>query len=202
MSQNALAMEETSDLTNVLAMEETSELTNVLAMEETSDLTNVLPIEETTDVTNVLAMEETSDVTNVLPIEETSDVTNLPLNLSIVDPNTPRNFSIKIASYTFKFNDLLSLETRLSQADLLQIKTIYPSYRPGWLHDKIINSYLHVLTHNTSSIMYCGSSESLVILDGKCFDRLWPEEDLFQCNNVFVVYNRGGCHWVLLYYRY
>ena len=38
-----------------------------------------------------------------------------------------------------------------------------------------------------------------MILDGKCFDRLWPKEDLFQCSHVFVVYNHGGSHWVLLY---
>ena len=68
----------------------------------------------------------------------------------------------------------------------------------GWLHDKIVDSYLFLLELKFSHVLYCGSVEARAIVAGKSMKCLWKNQQLFNKELVFVPYNPSGVHWLLI----
>ena len=66
------------------------------------------------------------------------------------------------------------------------------------MHDEVINSFLYVLTSNTTEFLLCEPSAVLVISEGKSFRKLWKDEELSSKSCVFIPFNPNNCHWLLI----
>ena len=67
--------------------------------------------------------------------------------------------------------DIKSLDT-VNNNKKNQFQRHYKSYRVGWLHDEVINSFMFCLAKDFTGAIYCASSEALLIALGNSFGRL------------------------------
>ena len=67
---------------------------------------------------------------------------------------------------------LMSLEDCHTYAQMKDIKSHDKLFKPGWLHDEILNSFLFNLTKEHSSVLFCGSTEAMLIHRGKSFRKM------------------------------
>ena len=93
---------------------------------------------------------------------------------------------------------MLSLETAHTTSQLANIRKYDKHFKTGWLHDEVINSFLHVLTSNRTEFLLCESSVALVISEGKSFRKLWKDEELSLKSCFFIPFNPNNCHWLLV----
>ena len=59
--------------------------------------------------------------------------------------------------------DIMSLDTNVNNNEKNHFQRHYKSYRVGWLHDDVINSFMFRLTKDINNTFYCASSEALLI---------------------------------------
>ena len=69
---------------------------------------------------------------------------------------------------TIIFLDLMSLEVCHTYAQMKDIKSYDKLFKPGWLHDEIIHSFLFNLTKNIQRCFFCGSTEAMLIHHAVC----------------------------------
>ena len=71
--------------------------------------------------------------------------------------------------YTVTFLVLMLLEVCHTYAQMKDIKSYDKLFKPGWLHDEIINSFLFNLTKEHTEVLFCASTEAMLIHHGKSF---------------------------------
>ena len=59
--------------------------------------------------------------------------------------------------------DIMSLDNNVNNNKKNHFQRHYKSYRVGWLHDDVINSFMFRLTKDINNTFYCASSEALLI---------------------------------------
>ena len=91
------------------------------------------------------------------------------------------------------------IETSHSSDQLKKIKRADPKFRTAWLHDEVINSFMYDLEREFEKVIYCGSTEALVIAEGKAFRNLWKQKDLSGKDLLFIPFNPTEIHWVLIF---
>ena len=96
---------------------------------------------------------------------------------------------IKHGCHNLSYLSLKSLETHCSPSCISDIKKTDPYFRVGWLHNEIADSYLFLLELKFSHVLYCGSVEASAIFAGKSMKCLWKNQQLFNKELVFIVYN-------------
>ena len=90
--------------------------------------------------------------------------------LNTKPPNTCLSkTALRNGSYTVTFLDLMSLEVCHTYAQMKDIKSYDKLFKPGWLHDEIINSFLFNLTKEHTEVLFCASTEAMLIHHGKSF---------------------------------
>jgi len=123
------------------------------------------------------------------------------LQLKIVDNIKTCDWTqtlLKNGCHNLSFMDLLSLEVHHSSSQLDQLKKIDRTFKTGWLHDEVINSYFYHLSSMYANVLYCGSTEALLICSGKSFRNLWKNINYHQKNLVLIPFNYTGTHWMLV----
>ena len=78
------------------------------------------------------------------------------------------------------------------------IKSYDKLFKPGWLHDEIISSFLFNLTKKHSEVLSCGSTEAMLIHHGKSLRKMWKNEDLTKKSLVLIPFNPTNSHWKLI----
>ena len=78
------------------------------------------------------------------------------------------------------------------------IKSYDKLFKPGWLHDEIINSLLFNLTKKHTEVLFCGSTEAMLIHHGKSFRNMWKNEDLTKKSLVLIHFNPTNLHLKLI----
>lgn len=129
--------------------------------------------------------------------EHTADDLQLQIVHSI-QSNDWTETLLKNGCHSLTFMDLLSLEVHHSSFQLAEIKKIDRSFKTGWLHDEIINSFCYHLSNIHSNVLYCGSTEALLISSGKSFRNLWKGVNLHEKDLVLIPFNHTGNHWILI----
>ena len=122
---------------------------------------------------------------------------NLVMASRIVNQHPPIPLSsplLKNGFQTITYLDLLSLETAHTTSQLVNVRKYDKHFKTGWLHDEVINSFLHVLTSNRTEFLLCESSAALVISEGKSFRKLWKDEELSSKSCIFIPFNANNCH--------
>ena len=66
--------------------------------------------------------------------------------------------ALRNGCYIVTFLDLMSFEVCPTYAQMKDIKSYDKLFKPGWLHDEIINSFLFNLTKENSEVLFCGSA--------------------------------------------
>ena len=79
-----------------------------------------------------------------------------------------------------------------------QIRCGFASFKKRWLHDEVISSYMYMLTQETGSNLYCGSTETMIIANNKDFSRLWFTQNLENIEKVIILLNPTNSYWMLL----
>ena len=85
-------------------------------------------------------------------------------------PSMPFSTSLlRNACHSLTYLYLPSLEFVHATSQLEKIRKYDRRFRTGWLHDEIVNSFLHMLTKKNKSTLYCSSTAALVVAEGKSF---------------------------------
>ena len=72
----------------------------------------------------------------------------------------------------------MSLEVCHTYAQMKNIKPYDKLFESGWLHDEIISSFLFNVTKEHSEVLFCGSTEAMLIHHEKSFRKMLKNEDL------------------------
>ena len=96
------------------------------------------------------------------------------------------------------FLDLLLLEVNLTKDELRRIKQYDANFKIGWLHDEVINSYFSVICKFQEKVLYCGTTEALLISHGKSFHRLWKNQLIQKDSVIIIPFNPTGYHWIFI----
>ena len=96
------------------------------------------------------------------------------------------------------YGDLLSLEPTLDPTNLAMLKGFDNGFKVGWLHDEVVNLFFHQLYKAHDSIIYCPSTEALVIAQDKTYRRLWRGEDITNKELLLIPFNPSSNHWILI----
>ena len=109
--------------------------------------------------------------------------------LTTKPPNTCLDeTALQNSCYTVTFLDLTSLEVCRTYAQMKDIIKSYDKlFKPGLLHDEIIDSFLLTLLKNIQN--NCGSIEAMLIRHGKSFRKMWKNEDLTKKSSVLIPFN-------------
>ena len=110
---------------------------------------------------------------------------------------------LKKHCHSISFLDLLSLEVNLTKDELRRvIRTVREQYdtnfKIGWLHDEVINFYFSVIYITQGKVLYCGTTEALIILHGKSFRRLWKNESIQKDSVIIIPFKSTGYHWIFI----
>ena len=65
--------------------------------------------------------------------------------------------------------DIMSLDNNVNNNEKNHFQRYCKSYRVGWLHDDVINSFMFCSTKDTTNTFYCASLEALLIVYRKSF---------------------------------
>ena len=123
---------------------------------------------------------------------------NRPTNLHNL-PFDPHATLFSYGAINITWYQLMSLEnpSALSPSDKCILRQISSSFKPGWLYDSIVDSYLGLqsLLHNS---LFC---ESTTFLSMRAPDAsptsLWKDLDVAKYNTVIAPYNINSNHWIL-----
>ena len=66
------------------------------------------------------------------------------------------------------------------------------------MHDEVINSYFSVICKSQEKVLYCGTTEALLISHGKSFRRLWKNESIQKDSVIIIPFNPTGYHWIFI----
>ena len=105
---------------------------------------------------------------------------------------------LKNHCHSISFLDLLSLEVNLTKDELRRIRQYDVNFKIGWLHDEVINSYFSVICKSQEKVLYCGTTEALLISHGKSFRRLWKNESIQKDSVIIIPFNPTGYHWIFI----
>ena len=78
------------------------------------------------------------------------------------------------------------------------IKSYDKLFKPGWLHDEIINVFLFSFTKEHSEVLFCGSAEAMLIDHGMSFRKMWKNEDRTKKSLVLISFNPTNSNWKLI----
>ena len=92
----------------------------------------------------------------------------------------------------------LKIAINISSDKIATLKKIDNSFKPGWLQDEVIGSYLFNLVRQHDQAKYCGSTEALALSHCRSVNLLWDGDDLTNIRYTFVPYNPSGRHWILI----
>lgn len=106
---------------------------------------------------------------------------------------------LKNGCHTATVLDLLTLEVTHSKEQSDKIRKEDRLFKTGWLNDEIINSFMFLLESQYSNVLFCPSSEALLIAVGKSFRLLWKGLDLATKTQIIVPFNPTNTHWILLF---
>ena len=105
---------------------------------------------------------------------------------------------LKNHCHSISFLDLLSLEVNLAKDELRRIRQYDSNFKIGWLHDEVTNSYFSVICKCQEKVLYCGTTEALLISHGKSFRRLCKNESIHKDSVIIIPFNPTGYHWVFI----
>ena len=88
--------------------------------------------------------------------------------------------------------------SNISSDKIATLKKIDNSFKPGFLQDEVIGSYLLNLVRQHDQIKYCGSTEALALSHCRSVNLLWDGDGLTNIRYAFVPYNPSGRHWILI----
>ena len=174
-----------------------------------------LPIEESSEISHTKKL--TSMNNNQLAsnsIEKTNNgedhSINIQKSLNLKTSNVlpflttkPPNACLSVTAlrngcYTVTFLDLTSLEVCHTYAQMKDIKSYDKLFKPGLLHDEIINFFLFNLIKEDTEVLFCGSTEAMLIHHAKSFRKMWKNEDLMEKSLVLIPFNPTNSHWKLI----
>ena len=92
----------------------------------------------------------------------------------------------------------LEIVSNISSDKIATLKKIDNSFKPRWLQDEIIGSYLFNLVRQHDQVKYCGSIEALALSHCRSNNLLWDSDDLTNIRYTFVPYNPSGRHCILI----
>ena len=92
----------------------------------------------------------------------------------------------------------LEIASNISSDKTATLKKIDNSFKPGWLQDEVIGSYLFNLVRQHDQVKYRGSTEALALNHCRSVNLLWDGDDLTQTRYTFALYNPSGRHWILI----
>ena len=78
----------------------------------------------------------------------------------------------------------LSLEVNLTKDELRRMRQYF---KIGWLHDELINCYFSVICKTQKTVLYCRTTEALLISHGNSFRMLWKNQSL-QNDSVIITH--------------
>ena len=108
---------------------------------------------------------------------------------------------LKNGFHSITYFDLVSPEVSHSPHQLLKMRLIDLKFHPGWLHDEVVNSFLFQIEKQSHKILYCGSTEALLISNGKNFQKMWKEKSCTSKQYLFIPFNPTNSHWILLFVK-
>ena len=116
----------------------------------------------------------------------------------ICNINVPfREVLLRNGRHSITYLDLISLKVLHNQSQLAKIRKDDVNFRSGWLHDEIINSYLFQIHLQFRHVTHCGSTEALLIYNGKSFRKMWKGESLSDKHILFIPFNLSNRQWTL-----
>ena len=95
----------------------------------------------------------------------------------------------------------LKIAINISSDKIATLKKIDNSFKPGWLQDEVIGSYLFNLARQHDQVKYSGSTEALALSHCRSVSLLWDGDDLTNIRYTFVpLYHLypSGRHWILI----
>ena len=92
----------------------------------------------------------------------------------------------------------LEIGSNILSDKIASLKKTDNSFKPGWLQDEVIGSYLLNLVRQHDQVKYCGSTEVLALSLCRSVNLLWDGDDLTNIRYTFVPYNPSGRHWILI----
>ena len=66
------------------------------------------------------------------------------------------------------------------------------------MHDEVINSYFRVICKSQEKVLYCGTTEALLISHEKSFSRLWKNESIQKDSVIIIPFNPTGYRWIFI----
>ena len=118
----------------------------------------------------------------------------------ICNINVPfRKVFLRNGCHSITYLDLIFLEVLHNQSQLTKIRDDDVNFCSGWLHDEIINSYLFQIQFQFKHVIYCGSTEVLLIYNGESFRKMWKRKSLSEKQFLFIPFNLSNRHWTLLF---
>ena len=86
----------------------------------------------------------------------------------------------------------------MSHSGIYRIRCSFARFKKGWLHEEVINGYMHILTQENDNSLCCSSTEAMIIENKKDFSRLWFNQNLENIKRVITPFNPTYSHWILL----
>ena len=80
----------------------------------------------------------------------------------------------------------LEIGSNISSDKIASLKKTDNSFKPGWLQDEVIESYLLNLVRQHDQVKYCGSTEVLALSHCRSVNLLWDGDDLTNIRYTFV----------------
>ena len=72
------------------------------------------------------------------------------------------------------------------------------NFKICWLHGEVINSYFNVICKTQEKVLYCGTTEALLISYGKSFRMLWKNQLIKKDIVIIIPFNPTGHHWIFI----
>ena len=146
----------------------------IITIIDESDMNSTVPTNSTNQSTYIsLPSEHCREEREELHVSQRNEVDGSDLKM-IKNLNVPLQKPIlKNGLHSITYLDLVSLEVSHSQYQLSKIWLIDAKFHPGWLHDEVVNSFLFQIEKQFHKILYCGSTEALLISNGSNFRKMW-----------------------------
>ena len=93
---------------------------------------------------------------------------------------------------------LKSLEPILPRGTVILLKSISKEFKPGWVYDEVVNSFLWFLQKNKKTVLYAPSTSMLALQKGLPCGRLWEGDDITSKDFIFAPWNPTDYHWTLV----
>ena len=107
--------------------------------------------------------------------------------------NSPTEWLLHSSIFRF-----MSLEVCHKYAQIKDIKPYDKLFKPGRLHNEVINSFLFNLTKKHTVVLFLWFYWGYIDHHGKSLRNMWKNEDLTKKYLVLIPFNPTNSHWKLI----